>query len=166
MIQGEASVAIDIAAAPERVWELISDVTLLPRFSTELQHAQWAEGFDAPALGAQFLGTNRHPAIGEWTTTSHIVEFEPLHVFGWAVGDPENRAATWQFTVDPIPTGTRLRYTARLGPGRSGVTMLTRREPHRADEIVARRLAQWESGMRATVAGIRELAESGELKST
>ena len=166
MIQGEASVAIDIAAAPERVWELISDVTLLPRFSTELQHAQWAEGFDAPALGAQFLVTNRHPAIGEWTTTSHIVEFEPLHVFGWAVGDPENRAATWQFTVDPIPTGTRLRYTARLGPGRSGVTMLIGREPDRADEIVARRLAQWESGMRATVAGIRELAESGELKST
>ena len=166
MIQGEASVAIDIAAAPERVWELISDVTLLPRFSTELQHAQWAEGFDAPALGAQFLGTNRHPEIGEWTTTSHIVEFEPLHVFGWAVGDPENSAATWQFTVDPIPTGTRLRYTARLGPGRSGVTMLIGREPDRADEIVARRLAQWESGMRATVAGIRELAESGELKST
>ena len=166
MICGEASVAIDIAAPPERVWELISDVTLLPRFSTELQHAQWAEGFDAPALGAQFLGTNRHPEIGEWTTTSHIVEFEPLHVFGWAVGDPENRAATWQFTVDPIPTGTRLRYTARLGPGRSGVTMLIGREPDRADEIVARRLAQWESGMRATVAGIRELAESGELKST
>ena len=135
----------DIAAPLERVWELISDVTLLPRFSTELQHAQWAEGFDTPALGAQFLGTNRHPAIGEWTTTSHIVEFEPPRLFGWAVGDPEMCAATWQFATDPIPQGTRLHYTARLGPGRSGVTMLIEREPHRADEIVARRLAQWEA---------------------
>ena len=159
MIHGEASVAIDIAASPERVWELISDVTLLPRFSTELQHAEWAEGFDAPALGAQFLGTNRHPAIGEWTTTSHIIECEPPRVFGWAVGDPEMCAATWQFETDPIPQGTSLRYTARLGPGRSGVTMLIEREPDRADEIVARRLAQWEAGMHATVAGIRDLAE-------
>ncbi len=161
MTRRETAVSIDIAAPLERVWELISDVTLLPRFSTELQHAQWAEGFDAPALGAQFLGTNRHPAIGEWTTTSHIVEFEPPRVFGWAVGDPEMCAATWQFVTDPIPEGTRLHYTARLGPGRSGVTMLIEREPDRADEIVARRLAQWEAGMQATVAGIRELAESG-----
>ena len=163
MTRRETSVSIDIAAPPERVWELISDVTLLPRFSTELQHAQWAEGFDAPALGAQFLGTNRHRAIGEWTTTSHIVEFEPPRVFGWAVGDPEMCAATWQFEADPIPQGTRLRYTAKLGPGRSGVTMLIEREPHRADEIVARRLVQWEAGMRATVAGIRELAEGGRI---
>ena len=163
MTRRETAVSIDIAAPPERVWELISDVTLLPRFSTELQHAQWAEGFDAPALGAQFLGTNRHRAIGEWTTTSHIVEFEPPRVFGWAVGDPEMCAATWQFEADPIPQGTRLRYTAKLGPGRSGVTMLIEREPHRADEIVARRLVQWEAGMRATVAGIRELAEGGRI---
>lgn len=162
MTRRATAVSIDIAAPLERVWELISDVTLLPRFSTELQHAQWAEGFDAPALGAQFLGTNRHPAIGEWTTTSHIVEFEPPRVFGWAVGDPEMCAATWQFATDPIPQGTRLHYTARLGPGRSGVTMLIEREPDRADEIVARRLAQWEAGMQATVAGIRELAESGQ----
>jgi hypothetical protein len=37
--------------------------------------------------------------------------------------------------------------------------MLIEREPDRAEEIVARRLAQWEAGMHATVAGIRELAE-------
>lgn len=161
MTRREAAVSIDIAAPPERVWDLISDVTLLPRFSTELQHAQWAEGFDAPALGAQFLGTNRHPEIGEWTTTSHIIEFDPPRLFGWAVGDPEMCAATWQFESDSIPEGTRLRYTARLGPGRSGVTLLISREPDRADEIVARRLAQWEAGMQFTLAGIRELAESG-----
>ena len=159
MTRGETAVSIDIAAPPERVWELITDVTLLPRFSTELQHAEWAEGFDAAALGAQFLGTNRHPAIGEWTTTSHIIEFEPPRLFSWAVGNPEMCAATWQFETNPISNGTRLRYTARLGPGQSGVTMLIKREPDRADEIVARRLAQWEAGMQATVAGIRELAE-------
>jgi hypothetical protein len=37
--------------------------------------------------------------------------------------------------------------------------MLIDREPARAGEIVRRRLAQFEAGMRATLAGIKELAE-------
>ena len=82
----EASASVDISAPPKRVWELVTDITLMPRFSAELQSTAWAEGFTAPEHGAQFLGTNRHPAIGEWTTTSYIIDFEPLRIFGWAVG--------------------------------------------------------------------------------
>jgi uncharacterized protein YndB with AHSA1/START domain len=154
----ETSVSIDIPASPERVWELVTDITLMPRFSTELQSTAWADGFGAAALGAQFLGTNRHPAIGEWTTRSQVVDFEPLRLFGWAVGNPENPAAVWHFALTPIPEGTRLSYTARIGPGRSGVTMLIDREPERAEEIIARRLAQFRAGMQATLAGISDLA--------
>ena len=154
----EASVSIDIPASPERVWELVTDITLLPRFSTELQSTAWADGFGAAEIGAQFLGTNRHQAIGEWTTTSYIVDFDPPRLFGWAVGNPENPAAIWHFALTPIPEGTRLTYTARIGPGSSGVTMLIDREPERAEEIIARRLTQFRAGIQATLAGIRELA--------
>ena len=59
-------VTADIAAPIERVWELVSNITLMPGFSTELQTVEWADGFEAPRLGAQFLGTNRHEAIGVW----------------------------------------------------------------------------------------------------
>jgi len=154
----EASVSVEIPASPERVWELVTDIALMPRFSSELQSTAWADGFDTAALGAQFLGTNRHPAIGEWTTTSHIVDFEPLRLFGWAVGNPEKPAAVWHFELTPIPEGTRLAYTGRIGPGPSGVTMLIDREPERAEEIIARRLTQFRAGIQATLAGIRELA--------
>lgn len=150
----------EIQAPPQRVWDLVTDITLLPRFSVELQSAQWADGFDAPALGAQFLGTNRHPAIGEWTTRSYVIDFDVPRTFGWAVGSVEAPAATWRFDVEPTDWGTRLRYTARLGDGRSGVTMLIDREPDKADEIIARRLGQWRKGMTATLAGVKELAES------
>lgn len=155
----EAAVSVDVAASPERVWELVCDIALMPRFSSELLSTAWADGFRGPELGAQFLGTNRHPAIGEWTTTSHIVDFEPPRRFGWAVGNPENPAAVWQFELSPLPAGTRLSYTARIGPGPSGVSMLIEREPERAAEIIERRLAQFVAGMGATLAGIRELAE-------
>ena len=154
-----ASVSIDIPASPERVWELVTDITLMPRFSTELRSTAWADGFGAAELGAQFLGTNRHPAIGEWTTTSHIVDFEPPRLFGWAVGNPENPAAVWRFELSPTASGTRLTYTARIGPGRSGVSMLIERDPGRAEEIISRRLGQFRAGMHATLTGIRELAQ-------
>lgn len=160
MVAHEVVVETEIAATPERVWNLVTDITLLPRFSTELQSAEWAEGFGGPGPAAQFLGTNRHPAIGEWTTRSYVVDFEVPHSFGWAVGDAENPAATWRFDIEPMPSGSRLRYSARLGDGPSGVTMLIGRDPGDAEDIIARRLAQWRVGMEATLAGIKKLAES------
>ena len=154
----EVTVSLDIAAPVERVWDVVTDVTVMPRFSTELQHVEWDEGFARAELGARFLGTNRHVAIGEWTTRSEVVEFEPNRVFGWAVGDPANPAATWRFELSPTREGTRLTYTARIGPGRSGVTWLISREPDRAEEIIANRLEVFRAGMTATLEGISELA--------
>ncbi len=152
------TVSLDIAAPPQRVWDVVTDISVLPHFSTELQSIAWAEGFSVAQLGAQFLGTNRNPLVGEWTTRSEIVTFEPQCAFGWAVGNVENPAATWRFELLPIPQGTRLSYTARIGPGRSGVTMLIERDPDRADDIVATRLEQFRSGMTATLEGIRDIA--------
>ena len=166
MTDREASLSVDISAPPERVWELVTDITLMPRFSTELQSTAWAEGFGVAQLGAHFLGTNRHPAIGEWTTRSQIIAFEPGRFFGWAVGNPDNPAAVWQFELSPTPQGTRLSYTARIGPGPSGVSMLIEREPERADEIIARRLTQFRAGIQDTLAGIRELAEDPSHEAT
>ena len=54
----EVTVGADIAAPPERVWQVVSDIEVMPRFSTELIGVQWADGFSAPGLGAQFLGRN------------------------------------------------------------------------------------------------------------
>jgi uncharacterized protein YndB with AHSA1/START domain len=157
----EVTVRVDIAAPPDQVWPLITDVMLLPRFSTELQDVVWAPGSDGPVLGARFIGRNSNPAVGEWTTTSQIVEFDPPRAFGWTVGDPESAAATWRFTLADGPAGSRLGYRARLGPGPSGVTMLIGRHPERAEEIIASRLAQFRANMMATLAGIRDIAEGG-----
>ncbi|MFM9035212.1 MAG: SRPBCC family protein [Mycobacterium sp.] len=155
----EAAVFVDIAAPARRVWELITDIALMPAVSEELLAVQWAEGFDGPRLGAQFLGHNRHPAVGEWTTRSQIVAFDPPRVFGWAVGDPENPSATWTFELNPTGHGTRLDYIARIGPGPSGVTALIARSPDQAERIVAARLGQFRSAMIRTLAAVRERAE-------
>lgn len=154
----QITVSLDIPASPQRVWEVVTDISVMPRFSTELQSIEWAEGFSRAELGARFLGTNRNAAIGEWTVESEIVEFEPQRALGWAVHDVESPAATWRFELVPTPEGTRLSYTARIGPGRSGVTFLISREPERAEEIVVDRLEVFRVGMTATLDGIRDLA--------
>jgi hypothetical protein len=155
------SASMEIRALPERVWSVLSDITVMPRFSTELLAVQWAEGFTHPRLGAKFIGTNHHPAIGRWQTTSEIIAFDPPTVFAWAVGPPEMAAATWRFDLIPTATGTTATYTAAIGPGPSGVTMLIERSPDRAAQIVRNRLAQLRNAMAATLAGIREIAEDG-----
>ena len=66
-----------IAAPPERVWALVADIELMPRWSSELESVEWLDGRSGPAPGARFIGRSKHEAFGEWATTSHIVEYEP-----------------------------------------------------------------------------------------
>ena len=155
----EVAVERVIDAPVATVWELITDIALMPRFSSELQRVQWADGFDAPRIGARFAGVNRHPSVGEWTTTSTVVEYDRPRIFGWAVGDLLTPAATWQFELTPFDDVCAVRYTARIGPGPSGVTMLIERQPDRAAQIIADRLGALSAAMAATLAGIAGLAE-------
>lgn len=148
-----------VDAPVETVWGLITDITLMPRFSGELQRVQWADGFDAPRIGARFIGVNRHPNVGEWTTTSTVVEYDRPRIFGWAVGDLRNPAATWQFELTHSDDACAVRYTARIGPGPSGVTMLIERQPERAAQIISDRLGALSAAMASTLAGIADLAE-------
>ena len=78
-----------IAAPTDDVWRLVSDINLPARFSSEFIGAEWVG--DAPTVRSapRFEGHNRHDAIGSWTTTSTIVDFEPGRTFAWAVGDPD-----------------------------------------------------------------------------
>lgn len=156
------STQTEVSAAPYRVWAVVTDITVMPSFSTELIGVEWAEGFTQPELGAQFVGRNRHPAIGEWTTRSQIVTFDPPKAFRWVVGSPETPSATWSFALSPAVDGTLLKYTAQIGPGPSGVTMMIERNPGRASQIIENRLAQLREAMAMTLAGIRVLAEAGE----
>ena len=151
-------VSTTIAAAPVRVWRLVSDIELLPTLSSELQSVEWLDS-DGPRLGAHFVGTNRHSAIGEWTTESEVVECEAPRVFAWAVGGRERPAAIWRFTLTPSDNGTTLTYQVQLGPGSSGVTLLVEREPDREQAIVAARIRQFGEAMTATLDGIKALAE-------
>ena len=149
-----------IDAPPARVWELVSDIGLMPAMSTELQSTRWLDGATEPTLGATFTGHSRHEALGEWTTTSHIVELEPERVLGWAVADPAIPAALWRFRLTPRDGGTELSEWVQLGPGRSGLSLAIDQMPDKEQKIVFVRMREFERNMTATLEQLKSLAEA------
>jgi uncharacterized protein YndB with AHSA1/START domain len=155
-----AEVEVEVDAPVERVWELVTDIDLPARFSSEFQGGRWLDA--GPAPDARFVGRNQHPAVGTWETTCVVTECAPHRSFGWAVGDPGFPSAQWRFDLDPrAGGGTRLRQWMRMGPAPSGLTPAIEAMPDKEERIIARRLDEHRANMAATLAGIKELAESG-----
>jgi hypothetical protein len=153
-------VEVLVAASPERVWALVIDLDTPARFSTEFRGARWAAG--GPALGAEFVGRNRHEAIGEWEVSSFVDVFDDGAAFGWATVDPVNPGSRWRFDLAPACEGTRLRYSMSMGPGPSGITQAIRAMPEKEPRILQRRIAEHHANMRRTVEGIASLAEDSD----
>ena len=156
---------VHVAAPPERLWPLVTDIALIASLSTELQEVEWLDGAEGPAVGHRFRGRNAHPAIGEWTTVSHVVECAEPHVFAWAVHDPDHPSASWRFELSVRDDGTDLRQWAQLGPGPSGLTPAIEQMPDKEERIVAGRLKEFRAGIETNLAALRDIAEARPVDS-
>ncbi|MFM7063415.1 MAG: SRPBCC family protein, partial [Actinomycetes bacterium] len=104
-----------VAAPPEVVWALVSDINLPARFSQEFLGADWVD--DRRGVGASFVGRNQMDALGEWEVPSFVEVHDEGRAFGWKTVDPDSPGSRWRFDLSPEGDGTRLRYTASMGPG-------------------------------------------------
>ena len=129
-------------------------------FSSEFLGARWLD--EGPAVGARFAGRNHHDAIGDWETTSFVARYEPPRAFEWAVTDLDEPSASWWFELSEESAGTRLLQGMRMGPAPSGLSIAINAMPDKEERIVARRLAEHERNMQATLDGIKQLAELEE----
>ncbi len=157
--QPEVAVQAFIEAPPERVWALVSDISLMPKLSAELQEVRWLDDAAGPAVGRRFTGRSAHESLGEWETISTVVEYDEPHRFAWAVGDPQYPSSTWRFTLRPEGTGTVLEQWTRMGPARSGLNFAIDAMPDKEQKIVFVRLREYETGIRHNLAAIKEQAE-------
>ena len=148
-------VEVSIAATPDAVWALVSDINVPARFSREFKGGEW---IDSPGLGATFRGDN---AVGEfkWSTISVVTEFEVNESFAWTVGSVEDPVATWGFELMPHNGEVMLKMHASMGPAMSPPRASAAKDPENAEVIISKRLHQWSKNMNATVEGIKLLCE-------
>jgi hypothetical protein len=67
--------------------------------------------------------------------------------------------ATWRFTLRPAGAGTLLEQWARMGPGRSGLSIAIDAMPEKEQKIVFVRLREWETAMKHNLDVIKDRAE-------
>lgn len=97
------SASVEVAAAPEKVWQVVSDVTRMPEWSPELRRLV-VIGSPKQGEGARMLGINRR-GWAVWPTTSRVVRFEPHKAVAWKTRES---GATWTYELEPTGSGTRL----------------------------------------------------------
>jgi len=153
------SVEIDIDAPPTVVWAIVTDISFGARFSEEFVGARWADGHDRAALGAGFIGSNKHTAIGEWDVSCFVHRYVEHSEFGWVTSSVDHPGAQWLFTLTPLDSGTRLRYSMILGPGPSGLSPAIERMPDKEPRILQRRIDEHRANMQRVVEGIKDAAE-------
>jgi uncharacterized protein YndB with AHSA1/START domain len=96
-----------IAAPPERVWELVSDMTRMGKWSPEATGGKWLGGATGPSAGARFRGTNK-AGWQRWSTTCEVVDCVPGERFTFAVTIGPVKVATWSYEIEPTDSGCRV----------------------------------------------------------
>jgi uncharacterized protein YndB with AHSA1/START domain len=109
------SVTMHIDAPPEQVWDLVSDVTKIGRYSPETFEAEWLDGATGPAVGAKFRGHVKRNGRGPtYWTTCHVVAAEPNREFAFGVGSADRPINTWRYRLEPAGDGTDVTESFQL----------------------------------------------------
>lgn len=141
-----------MAAPPERIWALVSDVTTTGRFSPETFEAEWLDGVTGPAVGARFRGHVRRNGRGPvYWTTCLVTASTPGREFAFAVMVRGRFVNSWRYQLAPTDIGTDVTESFELTD--TPATRLYWRAAGRA------RLRTNVEGMRATLGRIKAEVE-------
>jgi uncharacterized protein YndB with AHSA1/START domain len=94
-------VSIDINAPRAKVWDLVADFGNMRRWSPELRRIVWLGRADGPAVGARFVGINRH-GLALWATISKVSKCDEQSEIAWEVSPSSMR---WGYRFEDLPAG-------------------------------------------------------------
>ena len=137
---------VEVAATPERVWELVSDLPRMASWSPQVVRT-FQRG--PTGIGTRMVNINRS-GWKVWPTRSKVIRYEPPREIAFRVKD---NLTIWSYTLEPTPTGgTRIVQRREapdgLAPSAARLQGLAMGGVDRFDEEV-------EAGMRVTLERIR-----------
>ncbi len=107
----DISGSIDIAAPPEKIWQMISDLPRMGEWSPENTGGSWKGGATAAAPGAKFKGTNVNGKKKWKIGTVVISEAEAPSKLEFFISSPPMKGATWRYEITPTATGCKVTET-------------------------------------------------------
>jgi hypothetical protein len=144
-----------VAATPDVVYAMVSDVTRMGSWSPETTSCRWLGGATGPAVGAAFRGTNkRGPLL--WQTTCTVTAADPGRRFAFDVAFGPAPIASWAYDLEPLGAGGT-RVTESWTDRRHG-SMRLASVPVMG---IRDRAGHNRRGMQATLAALKRAAEQG-----
>ena len=157
----QAATEIDVAATPERLWAIVSDIGRHPVLAGSGEVL--AVRMDGPlAVGTSFESDVRTGEVGSFSPRCIIEAVDEPRRLGWVSLPPLDEGETeahqievhWAFDIAPLPNGCRLAHTVHIPRPTAG-----------ADELASfftrtNRLATVRAGMQRTVENVKGAAES------
>ena len=148
----QVSRTILVEAPPTDVYEIVADVTRIGELSPVCKAAWWDEG-STPREGAWFTGRNEAEGRDPWERRCEIVIAEPGRAFGWVAGGREEGVAEWTYRFRPVDQGTEVEESWRI-------LRMVDRLSALGDEVLNGLKTSTESGIEATLANLKKIAES------
>jgi uncharacterized protein YndB with AHSA1/START domain len=111
------AVSVWMAAPPDEVWALVSDVTRIGEFSPETFEARWTRGSTVPEEGAWFAGHVRRNGVGPtYWSLCRVTRCVPEELFEFSVGARSLTINNWGYRLEPRDGGTLVTEYFRLEP--------------------------------------------------
>ncbi|MBV9410687.1 MAG: SRPBCC family protein [Acidimicrobiia bacterium] len=92
-------VRVQVSAPPEKVYDLVSDITRMGQWSPETVSCEWIDGASGPAVGARFKGTNKRK-FARWSTKPTVVAADAPREFAFAT-----KETRWTYRLEPADGG-------------------------------------------------------------
>ena len=150
------AVTVDIAAPPERVYDLVADISRMGEWSPECRHCAWTGGATGPAVGARFKARNKGRRGPSWYNAPVVTVADPGREFAFNRSGPGIGSYTRRYVLEPTPTGTRVTESYDVErPLPKAMNWLTGKWVGSSD-----RDADLQQGMQTTLARIKAAAEA------
>jgi uncharacterized protein YndB with AHSA1/START domain len=145
----EASLHIDAPA--DRIYDLVTDITQMGRWSPECTGGRWLGGASVPAVGARFKGSNKR-GLMRWSTECEVTKADRPTNFEWQVTQSGMR---WGYRFEPDGDGTLVTEYRE----KTQETPLYVKAVQRSGLIGRDRERLMVEGMRATLERVKAAAE-------
>jgi len=96
--------SIEIAAAPETVWTLVSDVRRMAEWSPQVESTRLRGGAEQVADGVEFTNLNNNGTF-QWKTHGTIIRLDNGREIAFRI---KENWAIWSLRLEPTAGGTKL----------------------------------------------------------